>query len=260
MSLLDAYIYEEHTDLSDIANSSSGDCYSPNECAAVEISRSSYKFEVCFSKLPIVRTYTGGIPIITNFDEFARTYHKSIEMIFESNNMFRSWTSPLWLTSGPFTELSFENVQRDIEAVITYGFEISETISPNSVMRFVSQIFQIPLSGETTVSISKNNSSSNPPILIQLGDHSRNRMFYDSLRRMDVLKNLVRTFTQDESKTNFHRLQKVIGRYRVYGRPDGCVNYADISEEMMPWENFEHWRNDNKLKNKGNYIPVATSI
>ena len=229
MSLLDDYISEERTNLSEVINSSTTDCYSPDVCATSEIARSEYKLEVCFSKFPIVHLYKGNIPVITGLNQFYSTYHQYIEMIFENNNMFKSWTSPSWQTEGPFTGLSFEKVQRDIEAVVTYGFNINPGISPRSVMRFVSQLYQIPLSGQTTVSISPVDGS-HQSVFIHIADNYRGQMFYDSLKRMDLLKNLIRTFSTDERKTNFHRLQTVIGRYRIYGRPDGCVNFSDICE------------------------------
>lgn len=238
MSLLDEYIYEERTNLSEVANSSSGDCYVPDACAADDIAKSSFKLEVCLSKYPVVRNYAGGIPIITNDGHITKVYHQYIEQILENNNMFSSYTSPQWKTEGPFVGLSFNFSTHDIEAIVSYGFEINPCLSARSVMRFVNQIFQIPMSGDTFIVISKTNSEIQL-IVIHIADNYRGLMYYDSLKRMDLLKKLMRLFSDDKNKSDFHLLNKVVGRYRVYARPDGCVNYANICEEKLPYEKFE---------------------
>lgn len=240
MSLLDDYIYTESADLSELANSPIN-CHSESEYALTEndIENSTFKLQVLFSKIPYVRDHN-GIPVISSLDHFMKTYHQVIEMIFSTNNMFRSWTSPLWQSENSVIGRSFIEPVSDIKAILTYGFELSPTLSTDSVMRFVSQVYQIPICGETNVLIIREKrNSSRTCVTLTIDNNYRGRMFYDSLTRIDLMKNLMRIFTDDERKTNFHRLQESIGRYRHYGRPDGCVNYEDICETKMPWENFE---------------------
>ena len=222
MSLLDDYITEERADLTELSNKR-GDCLTEHDIMAMP-----YIMQVRIPKIPYVKEYE-NVPIINNLDEFTEAYEETIETILESNNMFKTYMGPLWYSRNSIIGRQMEIIVNQpsnpadyCEASVSYGFDVSSTFSVDSVMRLVSQLFRIPVSGENTNVLIANRKND---AVIAIDDNFRRQIYYSILKRIDLLKKLVRLFTDDKKKTSFERLDISVRKYQHYAHPSGCVDY-----------------------------------